>query len=265
MTNSITLESLEAGLREPFALEEISFLPKVPTNEGGKWTCLALPYADKRVYEDRLNELAFGLWSTPPNPPFVAGNKLVIPVTVLLCGVQHTDYGEAFLSSLSRKGEMREEENSATEAYSQGFRRACAQFRLGRYLYSLPKARVPYDPTRHEIALSAQQKRELAERLYRKVGLLPAVATSYPVLESHTNAAAPNSAVPSPVIPAQTEQAAASATEAQVQRIHQLCQTLKRTPPDSSRLSFQAASVLIAQLTRAYKERPSTTAAASRS
>ncbi len=259
MTSTITLESLEAGLREPFALEEISFLPKAPTNEGGKWTCLALPYADKRVYEDRLNELAFGLWSTPPNPPFVAGNKLVIPVTVLLCGVQHTDYGEAFLSSVSRKGEMREEENSATEAYSQGFRRACAQFRLGRYLYSLPKVRVLYDPTRREIALSSQQKQELAERLYRKAGLLPA-ATSYPVPESRANTTAPASTGP-----AEGGRAAGNATEAQVQRIHQLCQTLKQTPPDPSHLSAEAARELIAQLTRAYKERYPIAAAASRS
>jgi hypothetical protein len=260
MTSTITLQSLEAGLREPFALEEISFLPKAPANEGGKWTCLALPYADKRVYEDRLNELAFGLWSTPPNPPFVAGNKLVIPVTVLLCGVQHTDYGEAFLSSVSRKGETREEENSATEAYSQGFRRACAQFRLGRYLYSLPKVRVPYDPTRREIALPPEKKRELVERLYPKAGLLPAAVTSYPMPENRANATAPASTAPS-----KSGHASANATEEQVQRIRLLCQTLKRTPPDPSCLSFEAASILISQLTRAYKERPSAAAAASRS
>jgi hypothetical protein len=260
MTSTITLQSLEAGLREPFALEEISFLPKAPANEGGKWTCLALPYADKRVYEDRLNELAFGLWSTPPNPPFVAGNKLVIPVTVLLCGVQHTDYGEAFLSSVSRKGETREEENSATEAYSQGFRRACAQFRLGRYLYSLPKVRVPYDPTRREIALPPEKKRELVERLYRKAGLLPAAVTSYPMPENRANATAPASTAPS-----KSGHASANATEEQVQRIRLLCQTLKRTPPDPSRLNFQAASVLIARLNRACKEHGFATGAGSRS
>ena len=129
---SISLETLEEGLRQPFALDEIKFLPKSPMNASGKWQCLALPYADKRSYEDRLNALAFGHWSTPPVAPCVAGNKLVVPVTVVLCGVAHTDYGEAFLASHTRSGEQREEENSATEAYSQGFRRTCAQFRLGR-------------------------------------------------------------------------------------------------------------------------------------
>ena len=168
---SLTLQALEEGLRQPFAFDEIKFLPKSPMNASGKWQCLALPYADKRSYEDRLNALAFGHWSTPPVAPCVAGNKLVVPVTVVLCGVAHTDYGEAFLSSHSRSGEQREEENSATEAYSQGFRRTCAQFRLGRYLYALPKLWVAYDPAKRAIALSSQELRQHAERLYRQAGL----------------------------------------------------------------------------------------------
>jgi len=106
--------------------------------------------------------------------PLVAGNKLVIPVTLVICEIAHTDVGEAFLTSFSRKGEPREEENAATEAYSQAFRRACAQVGLGRYLYGLPKVWVPYDPQKRAIALSEQELRLLAERLYRKAGLLPA-------------------------------------------------------------------------------------------
>ncbi len=106
--------------------------------------------------------------------PLVAGNKLVIPVTLVICEIAHTDVGEAFLTSLSRKGEPREEENAATEAYSQAFRRACAQVGLGRYLYDLPKAWVPYDPQKRAIALAEEELRLLAERLYRKAGLLPA-------------------------------------------------------------------------------------------
>jgi len=106
--------------------------------------------------------------------PLVAGNKLVIPVTLVICEIAHTDVGEAFLTSLSRKGEPREEENAATEAYSQAFRRACAQVGLGRYLYDLPKVWVPYDPQKRAIALSEEELRQLAERLYCKVGLLPA-------------------------------------------------------------------------------------------
>ena len=169
-----TLDLLLEHLREPFPLTEIKFLPKSPTQRNNAWVCLALPYADKRAYEDRLNALVPGRWSTPAMSPLVAGNKLIIPVPLVICEIAHTDVGEAFLTSLSRKGEPREEENAATEAYSQAFRRACAQFGLGRYLYDLPKAWVPYDPQKRAIALSEEELRQLAERLYRKVGLLPA-------------------------------------------------------------------------------------------
>jgi hypothetical protein len=171
---TITLDQLVEDLRAPFPPAEIKFLPKSPVQRGDTWVCLALPYADKRAYEDRLNTLLPGCWSTPPMTPLVAGNKLVIPVTLVICEIAHTDVGEAFLTSLSRKGEPREEENAATEAYSQAFRRACAQVGLGRYLYDLPKAWVPYDPQKRAIALAEEELRLLAERLYRKVGLLPA-------------------------------------------------------------------------------------------
>src|SRR5216683_1186997 len=161
----ITLDLLVEHLRAPFPPAEIKFLPKSPVQRGNAWVCLALPYADKRAYEDRLNAL-------------VPGNKLVIPVTLVICEIAHTDVGEAFLTSLSRKGEPREEENAATEAYSQAFRRACAQFGLGRYLYDLPKAWVPYDPQKRAIALAEEELRQLAERLYRKVGLLPSTPSA---------------------------------------------------------------------------------------
>ncbi len=173
-STGITLDLLVEHLRAPFPITEIKFLPKSPIQRNNAWLCLALPYADKRAYEDRLNALVPGRWSTPAMSPLVAGNKLIIPVTLVLCDIAHTDVGEAFLTSLSRKEEPREEENAATEAYSQAFRRACAQFGLGRYLYDLPKAWVPYDPQKRAIALSEEELRQLAERLYRKVGLLPA-------------------------------------------------------------------------------------------
>jgi hypothetical protein len=173
-STTITLDLLVEDLRVPFPPAEIKFLPKSPVQRGDAWVCLALPYADKRAYEDRLNALVPGRWSTPPMTPLVAGNKLVIPVTLVVCEIAHTDVGEAFLTSLSRKGEPREEKNAATEAYSQAFRRACAQVGLGRYLYDLPKAWVPYDPQKRAIALAEEELRQLAERLYRKAGLLPA-------------------------------------------------------------------------------------------
>ncbi len=204
----ITLDLLVEHLRAPFPLAEIKFLPKSPIQRNNAWVCLALPYADKRAYEDRLNALVPGRWSTPAMTPLVAGNKLVIPVTLVICEIAHTDVGEAFLTSLSRKGEPREEENAATEAYSQAFRRACAQFGLGRYLYDLPKAWVPYDPQKRAIALAEEELRQLAERLYRKVGLLSAL----PSVKLHEAAVA--RPLPGQVQPASAQEIAESATDA---------------------------------------------------
>jgi hypothetical protein len=235
----ISLASLENGLRKPFDLQNVKFLPKSPMkNDGGEWVCLALPYSDKRTYEDRLNDLAFGHWSTPPSQLLVAGNKLVIPVTVVLCGVAHTDYGEAFLTSQSRAGDVREEENSATEGYSQAFRRACAQFRLGRYYYDLPKIWVPYTMQKRAIALNDAKKRELAERLYREAGLLPSIHALAGQISPTTNAAT------------STEEAA---TEQQQASIEKLCQQLNKSVPAVS--SSQMAKDLLLQLTQEYNAR----------
>jgi hypothetical protein len=169
-----TLASLKEALVQPFAVEHIQFLPKaVQQDQKQQWICLALPYANKRIYEDRLNAVAFGLWSTPYTPPYTEGNKLIVPATVIVCDVTHTDYGEAYLTVPSRRGEQHEQENSATEAYSQAFRRACSKFLLGRYLYDLRKLWLPYDVNAKRIAVSEAERLAWVEKLYQEAGLLP--------------------------------------------------------------------------------------------
>jgi len=254
MTMTLTLEMLADGLREPFAVEDVKFLPKSPIQTKGEWKCLALPYADKRAYEDRLNDLAFGHWSTPPTTPLVAGNKLVIPVTIVLCGVAHTDYGEAFLSSLNRNGNVREEDNSATVAYSQAFRRACAQFRLGRYLYQLSKVWVPYNPEKRAIVLSGEEKRRFTEQLYREAGLLPALPTSSSSPVSHRQG---KERVTSASTNASPQAHPEGLTEQQMTKIRQLCQALGKVAPEPSTLSCEKANTLIERLNQAYRSRTS--------
>lgn len=161
-----TLTDITAQLAAPFALDEIGFLPKGKIEREGKTLCMALPYADPRVYEDRLNALAPGEWSTPAPIALVAGNKLICYVTVIVYGVAHTDVGEA----------TNNEENTGTEAWAQAFKRACSQFGLGRYLYDLEKEWVPFNVQRKQIELSANEKRALVRKMYQKVGL----ATSEP-------------------------------------------------------------------------------------
>jgi hypothetical protein len=106
-------------------------------------------YADQRAYTDRLNDV-FGEWGwTRTYVVQVAQNfervtrqgtknekqsticaKVVVVSTVTIHGLgSHTGVGE----------EWADDENSATRAEAQAFKRACACFGLGRYLYDLDK------------------------------------------------------------------------------------------------------------------------------
>jgi hypothetical protein len=231
MTTQRTLADLKEALQQPFAPETIQFLPKEIRKENGNLVCLALPYANKRVYEDRLNALVFGEWSTPYTPPYSQGNKLMIPVTVVVLGVPHTDYGEAFFEVAGKNGTTREDENTATEAYSQAFRRACAQFLLGRYLYDLPKLTLPYDSQARRVAVSKAERIDWVEKLYQAQGLLPKVYTmptkptgvSASTQTTQESAATPaTSAAQQQTIktsPAQEKTAASSTTSATQQKV----------------------------------------------
>lgn len=155
-----TLAEISKALSEPFAADEIGFLPKGKVEREGKTLCMALPYADPRVYEDRLNALAPGEWSTPQPVALTVGNKLICYVTVIVCGVAHTDVGEADPG-----------ENQGTEAWAQAFKRSCSQFGLGRYLYDLEKEWVPFNPQKKQIDLDKAGQRAIVRKMYQKAGI----------------------------------------------------------------------------------------------
>lgn len=163
----MTLSEIEAQLKEPFPFDAIDFLPKGKIEREGKTLCMALPYADPRVYQDRLNAVAYGEWSTPSPVVVAVGNKLVCYVTVMLCGVPHTDVGEADAG-----------ENQGTEAWAQAFKRACSQFGLGRYLYDLEKEWVPFNPQRKQIELDKAGKSAIVRKMYQKAGIGTPVSAS---------------------------------------------------------------------------------------
>jgi hypothetical protein len=156
----MTLVDITAQLEQPFPLEDIELLPKGQVERDSKTLCMAMPYADVRVYQDRLNKLAPGEWSTPPPLALVVGTKLVCYVTIVIYGVSHTDVGEAGPG-----------ENQGTEAFAQAFKRAASQFGLGRYLYNLEKAWVPYNPQRKQINLDANGIKAIVWQMYQKAGV----------------------------------------------------------------------------------------------
>jgi hypothetical protein len=129
---SVDWKVLLNKLGEPFAKEDIQWRAGATARD--KKRAQALPYAEPRVYEDRLNEICGGDWSVA----FIPWGE-----TRLICSL--TIYGV----SRSSTGEFEQDKRNAiaegTVAEAQAFKRACTKFGLGRYLYDLPIMWVDYD------------------------------------------------------------------------------------------------------------------------
>ena len=132
MEPRLTAQMMEA-LALPFSAEAIQWKPGA-TN-GDKTRGLALAYVDLRHYIDRLNEVAGPDWSD--DYEVQEGGKVVV-CRLTVCGVIRSDVGEA----------PPNDENTATTALAQAFKRACVKFGLGAYLYRLPRQWVEYDAQR---------------------------------------------------------------------------------------------------------------------
>ena len=199
------LAALEARLREPFFVEQVSFVPGTtyfdPTTT--RWTCRALPQVPAHVYVKRLNACAFGQWSTPYTPPLVAGPRLIVPVTLVLYGVAQSAQSEIPLCHTTQQGHACRDEHTLAFASSQAFRLACARFGLGSYLATLPTLWLPYDPynATRPIPITERERIAWVEKLYMEAGLQPRhTPASAPVLSTPTALALPATAVPVPAV-----------------------------------------------------------------
>jgi hypothetical protein len=154
MENVITLQDVHADLVRPFDVEYVELKPGAVAKD--KTKALALAYVDARAYHDRL-DAACGPegWSVEYRP-LPSGAGLICRLTIL--GVVREDVGES----------PQNDPNAATSAAMQAFKRACAAFGLGRYLYRLPQPWADYDEQSKRFARPA----EVARDIYRKAGLL---------------------------------------------------------------------------------------------
>jgi len=116
-------------LRAPFAAELVQWKPQATTKDKAKG--MAVAYVDARSYQDRLNEVCPDDWGMKLHA--WGTNQVICELT--LCGITRSSSGE---------GEEKDD-NTATTAEAQAFKRACSMFGLGRYLYSIPKKWVAYD------------------------------------------------------------------------------------------------------------------------
>ena len=159
------IEEIRNHLLEPFDPAEIKWRVTATSSQQGRNGPVRrgqlVAYADQRAYTDRLNEI-FGEWGwTRTYNVQVAQNfertlskvgngqkqsvicaKVVVVSTVSVSGLgSHTGVGE----------EWADDENSATRAEAQAFKRACACFGLGRYLYDLDRIWEDLDQYNHPV------------------------------------------------------------------------------------------------------------------
>jgi hypothetical protein len=148
-----TLTDIHPTLCKPFALWAIEVKPGATTQD--KTRAMAMAYVDARVYQTRLDRLAGPEgWSVEYRP--VGERAVLCRLTIL--GVVREDLGECDAG----------DPNQATSATMQAFKRACAAFGLGRYLYNLPKPWVDYDQGRRQI----KDPSGAARLIYEQAGLL---------------------------------------------------------------------------------------------
>jgi hypothetical protein len=139
----IVLTPTVPKIRELIASLEVPFHPSViewrvtNTSKGGPPRGQVMPYADQRAYTDRLNALFTPAGWTRKYTIHTSANferskdqkivaKVLVTCELTIFGIgSHSATGEEFA----------DDENAGTSAEAQAFKRACACFGLGRYLY----------------------------------------------------------------------------------------------------------------------------------
>lgn len=142
MTNEILTK-----LALPFHPTRITWKPGATKKD----KAMALAYADPRAYMERLDEVCGMGWAVSYTP---WGERIICHVTIN--GITRSSTGES--DSQSERSEI-----GGTASEAQAFKRACAMFGLGRYLYNMPSVWVEFD---------AEQKRFTEKAKARLHGII---------------------------------------------------------------------------------------------
>ena len=129
MEAQVDWPTLLNALAEPFPQEAVYWRAGAVSRD--KKRAQALPYAEPRVYEDRLNTVCPGDWSVRFVP--WGENRIICELTVH--GVTRSSTGEENDGGFA----------PGTAAEAQAFKRACSKFGLGRYLYDIGIDWIDYD------------------------------------------------------------------------------------------------------------------------
>ncbi len=142
---ALSWNDLSEKLAEPFSAAAVYW--RAGSVSRDKKRAQALPYAEPRVYEDRLNALCPGLWSVSFRP--WGETRIICELTL---GAQDESGSLSFSTRASTGEEGEGGFAPGTAAEAQAFKRACSKFGLGRYLYDVPINWVDYDETTRRLA-----------------------------------------------------------------------------------------------------------------
>lgn len=132
----LTLNAIHTKLCKPFAAALVELKPGATTRDQSRALCM--PFVDSRAYQTRLDRVVGPEgWSVEYRP--LSDRAVLCRLTIL--GVTREDVGECNTN----------DENAATSAVAQSFKRACSAFGLGRYLYHLPQIWAAYDAQKKQI------------------------------------------------------------------------------------------------------------------
>ncbi len=146
-----TFDTVLAELAQPFEPESVEFKAGATTQD--KARALALAYVDSRVYQARLDAVSPD-WRNEYTREY-AGDRVIITCALTVAGVTRRAIGESLQASARHDGSTVIEENAATSAEAQAFKRACSAFGLGRYLYSVPQVWADYDSAKRQFTPAA--------------------------------------------------------------------------------------------------------------
>ena len=163
MTSNAFSREIAEALAAPFPAMVHAFKPGAISRDGK--SALALTYVDSRLYQSRLDEVD-PAWQSEYQV-IALNDRILVNCRLTVCEVTREDVGECSLFTTSR-GETVPEENAYTSAVAQSFKRVCAQFGLGRYLYELPKLWADYDQQKRCFTSNGLSK--LRKALIKSIG-----------------------------------------------------------------------------------------------
>lgn len=137
-------EKILAELSKPFHPSAVEWKPGATAKDGTK--AMALAYVDVRGYQNRLDDLLGLAWSVTYT---TWADRIICHLTI--DGVTRSATGEA--DAQDAKNGM-----AGSVAEAMAFKRACASFGLGRYLYDLPDQWAEFDPQRKQFTEQAKAK-----------------------------------------------------------------------------------------------------------